>query len=207
MAKGYRNWYCDCKKCLSHIVIDNCNVTRCLASGASEVMSKVSHWRSRPWEAVLYRRLHFLDPWLGPRGPQRSLRALNFYTLKPLQYGCLRTPLDPTKSPVPVPRHCGTFSVLNGTFRYFLYLFLARFTSCPTYEYAEILIFFLKFSFLLSFKFFLSNLLSCPWQCWPLWLTGTDTKSPEMCILSGTRTVNWGAVESGGGPVGPGGMS
>ena len=76
-------------------IINNRNVTRRLASGASEVMSKVSHWRSRPWEAVLYRRLHFLDPWLGPRGPQRSLRALNF-TLKTLQYGCLRTPLDPS---------------------------------------------------------------------------------------------------------------
>ena len=140
---GYRNMILEIIS-----IINNRNVTRRLASGASEVMSKVSHWRSRPWEAVLYRRLHFLDPWLGPRGPQRSLRALNFYTLKPLQYGCLRTPLDPTRSPVPVPRHCGTFSVLNGTFcTYFLYLFLALFTSCPTYENAEILIFFLKFNF------------------------------------------------------------
>ena len=39
-----------------------------------------------------------------------------FVSLKPLQYGCLWTGLDPTRSLVPVPRYCGTFSVLNGTF-------------------------------------------------------------------------------------------
>ena len=43
-------------------------------------------------------------------------RFFAFLSLEPLQYGCLWTRLDPTRSLVPVPRYCGTFSVLNGTF-------------------------------------------------------------------------------------------
>ena len=39
---------------------------------------------------------------------------------KPLQYGCLWTPLDPTKPLVPVPRYFyGTLRYFYGTLRYF----------------------------------------------------------------------------------------
>ena len=48
-----------------------------------------------------------------------------FLSLEPLQYGCLWTRLDPTRSLVPVPRYCVLFlvllfqylAVLFGTFR------------------------------------------------------------------------------------------
>ena len=43
-------------------------------------------------------------------------RFFDFLSLKTLQYGCLWTRLAPTRSPVPVPRYCSTFSVLNCTF-------------------------------------------------------------------------------------------
>ena len=53
----------------------------------------------------------------------RIFRFFDFLSLKTLQYGCLWTRLDPTRSPVPVPRyitvHNGTkryLTVLNGTF-------------------------------------------------------------------------------------------
>ena len=43
------------------------------------------------------------------------LSFFRFFKLKPLQYGCLWTPLDPTQSAVPVLRYfCGTFSVLDA---------------------------------------------------------------------------------------------
>ena len=49
----------------------------------------------------------------------RYLTVLDaFLSLNPLQYGCLWTRLDSIRSLVPVPRYCGTFSVL---FRYFFY--------------------------------------------------------------------------------------
>ena len=66
---------------------------------------------------------------LGPQGhppdvpvphnpdPDREIRFFenpdfSFLSLKTLQYGCLLTPLDQPKSPV--PRYCGTFYVLSG---------------------------------------------------------------------------------------------
>ena len=43
----------------------------------------------------------------------RYLTVLDaFLSLNPLQYGCLWTRLDSIRSLVPVPRYCGTFSVL-----------------------------------------------------------------------------------------------
>merc|ERR1711994_1117091 len=45
----------------------------------------------------------------------RIFRFFDFLSLKTLQYGCLWTRLDQPKSPVPVLRYCGTFSVLYGT--------------------------------------------------------------------------------------------
>ena len=41
-----------------------------------------------------------------------------YFKHKPLQYGCLWTPLDPTRPLVPVPRYYGTFRYFQGTFRY-----------------------------------------------------------------------------------------
>ena len=46
----------------------------------------------------------------------RIFRFFDFLSLKTLQYGCLWTPLDQPKSPVPVPQYCGTFLVLKSTF-------------------------------------------------------------------------------------------
>ena len=46
----------------------------------------------------------------------RIFRFFDFLSLKTLQYGCLWTPLDQPKSPVPVLRYLRYFSVL---FRYF----------------------------------------------------------------------------------------
>ena len=42
----------------------------------------------------------------------RTFRFFDFLSLKTLQYGCLWTPLDQPKSPVPVPRY---ITVHNGT--------------------------------------------------------------------------------------------
>ena len=47
--------------------------------------------------------------------PDREIRIFRFFdflSLKTLQYGCLWTPLDQLKSPVPVLRY---LTVLNGT--------------------------------------------------------------------------------------------
>ena len=55
----------------------------------------------------------------------RYLTVLDaFLSLNPLQYGCLWTRLDSIRSLVPVPRYCGTFSVL---FRYFFGTFSVLF--------------------------------------------------------------------------------
>ena len=118
-----QHWFCFCWKFLTNFVsiINNRNVTRRLASGASEVMSKVSHWRSRPWEAVLYRRLHFLDPWLGPRGPapKGPWGRLIFIPLNPYNmgvYGLPWTQLGHRYRYHSIAVLFRYFSVLNGTF-------------------------------------------------------------------------------------------
>ena len=63
-------------------------------------------------------RYHLIQIRTGKSGFSkiRIFRFFDFLSLKTLQYRCLWTRLDPTMSLVPVPRYCGTFSVLYGTF-------------------------------------------------------------------------------------------